>query len=131
MMSPLENNNDSDHNCESLQKMALESNRFVFAFGCAPCGFNEVGVDWRKLQGPKKTASFDHIVNYAHLLESNDTFVSKQYWLIVFTKTRWSTCVFAVQSTVEVRLGSHAKRHRTTRNLKNVTIGHDLHDILF
>ena len=48
---------DSLNVMKTLRRMALESNKFVFEYGCAPHGLNNLCMDSNKAAGPKKILS--------------------------------------------------------------------------
>ncbi|OQR85487.1 hypothetical protein ACHHYP_11771 [Achlya hypogyna] len=103
---------DSPSVMVSLRRLAVADHTVSFAFGCAPHALNNMCLDWMKVPSIKSTiASGVAIVTGVRrvhlLLAAFDTLCSQQLQqqltLVLFTKTRWSTCRAMLQRLLRVQ----------------------------
>jgi hypothetical protein len=103
---------DSPSVMVSLRRLAVADHTVSFAFGCAPHALNNMCLDWMKVPSIQSTiASGVTIVTgirRVHLLLATfNTLCSQQLQqqvtLVLFTKTRWSTCRAMLQRLLRVQ----------------------------
>ena len=93
--------------CRNCDKDCLDSNEFMFAYGCAPHAIHNLCMDLIK-HFPGVTLVLKQIVYMVKTLRSSHLLLQlfdklcmekykKRYNLILFTKTRWGTVYFAAQ----------------------------------
>jgi hypothetical protein len=97
---------DSPNIITSLRERAVSSGEFVFAFGCAPHGLNNLCMDCIKFHVPKmilgRVAFMVKGINNVHLLSALFEKIcvqklDKVYSRIAFSPSRWSTSTFALR----------------------------------
>ena len=120
--------------CTDSRKV-LASGVFTFAYGCAPHALNNLAMDIVKFEGPKKILSMNvfivNKINAVHLLKSAYNVLcreklGKSYSLILFTKTRWSSCYFMLQRMLLVKSALVAMPHSILHNSKFADVSMDV-----
>ncbi|OQR85728.1 hypothetical protein ACHHYP_11481 [Achlya hypogyna] len=81
----------------ALRRTAVANATVTFAFGCAPHALNNCCLDWMKLRAVKAT------IASAVAIVTGICRLHRRLALVLFTKTRWSTCRTMLERLLRVR----------------------------